>query len=179
MKDFNLIYRDKTSGTNILGRRIEDCRRYELQDGREYAESTLKKYFSYCGKVKFEKDHLPPPFNPTLPEEWRKFPLNPEYTVSSYGKILNANGVKLKCSYTHGYRQLSLRIGAKFKSCQIHRVVALTFIPNPKNLSDVNHMDGVRDNNNVENLEWVTRSENVLHAVNVLGKIKGKRKPKK
>lgn len=54
--------------------------------------------------------------------------------------------------------------GKKHNAC-VHRVIAETFIPNPNNLPCVNHIDGNKHNNHVENLEWVTHSENPRHAL--------------
>lgn len=59
-----------------------------------------------------------------------------------------------------GYKRIG---GAKGESL-IHRLVTKAFIPNPKNLPFVNHIDGNKQNNSVENLEWVTPQENTIHA---------------
>lgn len=71
-----------------------------------------------------------------------------------------------------GYENLSLRKeGENRKTFIAHRLVALAFIPNPENKSDVNHKNGIRNDNRVENLEWCTVSDNHKHAYRVLGRI--------
>ena len=64
----------------------------------------------------------------------------------------------------HGYIYLRLWKVGREKNYLVHRLVALTFIPNPENKPEVNHIDSNRANNNVNNLEWVTKSENCKHA---------------
>jgi len=84
------------------------------------------------------------------------------YYISNLGRFKTPNG-HIKENYKHytGYKRL--RIGDK--KYLIHRLVALTFLPNPKNKPFVNHIDGNKLNNNLSNLEWVTCLENNIHSI--------------
>ena len=66
---------------------------------------------------------------------------------------------------SHGYYCVTITLkNHKQKVVQVHRLIAQTFIPNPKNKPQVNHKDGNKLNNDVSNLEWVTVQENIVHA---------------
>ena len=79
-----------------------------------------------------------------------------------------------------GYLRIVLMKEAIKKRYMCHRLVAETFIPNPLNKPFVNHINGIKDDNRVENLEWVTQSENEIHANTILGNtMKGKTYPRK
>jgi hypothetical protein len=71
---------------------------------------------------------------------------------------------------TGGYRMVHLRKNGKQISSTVHRLVAETFIPNLDNKPQVNHKNGIRTDNRVENLEWVTAQENILHSLRTLRK---------
>ncbi len=84
------------------------------------------------------------------------------YSVSSDGHIKNVKRNLVLREYVgkDGY----LRTQLHGKTFVVHRIVAKMFIPNPQGLPEVNHKDGNKQNNSVENLEWVTRSDNLRHA---------------
>lgn len=69
----------------------------------------------------------------------------------------------------NGYLFVNLSNNSKIKRIGIHRLVALAFIQKPSDNVEVNHIDGNKKNNSVENLEWVTRRENILHSYRKLG----------
>ena len=71
---------------------------------------------------------------------------------------------KLSLGERSGYKVIALTKNGKRKSFQVHRLVAEAFIPNLQNKPFINHIDENRINNNVNNLEWCTQKENVLHS---------------
>ena len=63
-----------------------------------------------------------------------------------------------------GYHRIQFMALGRRVTTSAHRLVAIAFIPNPENKTDVNHKDGNKNNNHVSNLEWATRKENMAHA---------------
>ena len=104
-----------------------------------------------------------------MAEMWRHIPgYDDRYLVSNYGNIIGPRGGNKPFKSRDGYKIATLySYGAKIRK-GVHVLVALAFIPNPENKPEINHKNGVRDDNRVENLEWVTRSENNLHRRRVL-----------
>lgn len=96
------------------------------------------------------------------------------YQVSNLGNVkrLNyRNSGKERCLKNYlshiGYYKICLSKNSKVITVNVHRIISQAFIPNPENKSQVNHKDGNKLNNNVENLEWVTSKENTQHAHNI------------
>lgn len=97
------------------------------------------------------------------------------YEVSNHGQVRSLSKqdrlgrskegkIKAQCNNGTGYMVVNLKVDGKQKMKTVHRLVAETFIPNPLDLPEVNHIDGNKQNNCVENLEWCTHSENTKHA---------------
>ena len=88
--------------------------------------------------------------------------LEGEYAISTKGRVRNkkTNRILVGSYDGSGYRKVTINS----KNYNIHRLVALAFIPNPQNLPQVNHRDENKENNNVENLEWCTASYNTNYS---------------
>lgn len=82
------------------------------------------------------------------------------YQVSNFGRVKSLRKV-LKAGLRKGYLYISLRN----KKFNIHRLVAIAFIPNPGNLPEIDHIDGNPLNNNANNLKWATRQQNELNQI--------------
>ena len=100
-------------------------------------------------------------------EIWKEIPFaNGEYLVSNMGKVKTVKTGRVLTSIVdaRGYERVCLFKTNREKRYKVHRLVAITFIPNPANKAQVNHKDGNKRNNRVENLEWATNEENMHHS---------------
>lgn len=97
---------------------------------------------------------------------WETIDGYPNYKVNAYGEVLSVRRNIILKPYLDawGYLVVDLFNERGRSPKRVHRLVSKTFIPNPYNKPEVNHIDGNKRNNSVDNLEWVTRSENELHA---------------
>jgi hypothetical protein len=105
----------------------------------------------------------------------------PRTVVSCTGKVYNRKGKILKLRYSDdGYLKTSLSRDGKDFEVGVHRLMALAFIPNPENKPMVNHLNAVRDDNRIDNLEWCTNAENIQHSFNLgISDNKGDKHPRR
>lgn len=87
------------------------------------------------------------------------------YVNAKLGSKMMRKGVIMTLQTSHkGYNVVMLHKNCKGHQQQVHRLVAIAFIPNPLNKPQVNHMDCNKKNNHISNLEWATQDENMHHA---------------
>lgn len=118
-----------------------------------------------------------------LKKEWKEIKgYEGRYIISNYGEIISLprykhNNSKMQyvepkeilryINKVNGYVYVQLWKNAEYKNIRLHKLVAETFIPNPENKPQVNHIDGNKQNNKVDNLEWCTARENIIHAYKI------------
>lgn len=113
-------------------------------------------------------------------ELWKKCEINQSYEVSSLGNVRSVDRIitridgqtrrykgKVMSQNTdrYGYSNVYLSLNNKNTRMRVHRLVAIAFLLNPECKEQVNHKDGNKSNNVVDNLEWSTNSENQKHAI--------------
>ena len=97
---------------------------------------------------------------------YEKYEIDVDGNVWSWKNLTTGKVRKLKtgkCS--NGYHHVILYKNNERKNISIHRLVASAFIPNPEKKSTVNHINGIKTDNRIENLEWATQLENIRHAI--------------
>jgi hypothetical protein len=98
-----------------------------------------------------------------------------DYFARADGKIVSTKKKGLRVLVTwlshDGYELVHLCREGKAVSRSVARLVAQTLIPNPDNLPQVNHINGIKTDNRIRNLEWCTASRNSIHAYGVLGRM--------
>ena len=103
------------------------------------------------------------------------------YKIDENGNVFSVRNNKFlkRMTFPSGYEYVHLCNGkGKTKLFRVHRLVAEAFIPNPDNSPEVNHKDGNKQNNSVDNLEWCTNLENIQHSVKTgLRNAKGENNP--
>ena len=100
-------------------------------------------------------------------EQYKTIPFAPKYAVSNRGNVMNLKTKKILKNRLKrdGYIDTILISNDSYKSYLLHRLVAICFIDNPFNYKQVNHINGIKTDNNLNNLEWCSHEQNIKHAI--------------
>jgi hypothetical protein len=91
----------------------------------------------------------------------------PKQLVNARGSFITKPKILKTITSYQGYKMINLTMGGKGLHFTIHRLLAITFIPNPDNHPIINHIDGNKGNNDLANLEWCTHKHNSKHAIRI------------
>lgn len=92
-----------------------------------------------------------------------------KYLINTQGVVKNIKTNRfIKSRIRNNYMSYCLGYAAPFKQYDIHRLVAINFVKNPRNVRCVNHIDGNKMNNHASNLEWCTQKENIKHYIEII-----------
>lgn len=86
------------------------------------------------------------------------------YKISLDGSVWNRHGKKMKPQMWGGYYKVQLRKDEKSCTKQLHQLIAISFLKRVEGKNEINHLNGIKTDNRLENLEWCTRGENTRHA---------------
>ena len=162
------------SKSSYLSAKQKMCLAIYLDSKGEYDDYT---YLIKLKETNTKEEIMHPPLNTHKMEEeiWKPIEGFAGYEVSNQGNIgrflrslrsrsKNIWKIRKPIEDTNGYLKINLSIYSVMTTKRIHRLVAKEFIPNPENKPMVNHINGTKTDNRVENLEWCTSSENNFHA---------------
>lgn len=132
-----------------------------------YVRKECRDCYLYRKREEYKLSYKPKSKKPKLipGENWKQIPGFKDYFVSNLGRVKRNNKQIIKPEKTNrGYYRITLCNNNSTTRKSIHRLVAISFIKNPANKPHVNHINGIKKDNRSENLEWVTQSENQIHA---------------